>query len=350
MRFANPWYLLILLAIPLILWFKYGRKSWSEPRIRLSSLLLYQGKRTLLEKIYRPLTDILFFAALAMLIIALARPQGGRDIQSQSNFGVDIILAMDTSASMTFVDTIPADLPSRYYLGGRVFFDDDKRLLQKNRLNIAKNVIRNYIQNQTFNRIGIVEFASYSYTRSPLTLDKNMLVSIINEMNISAQGQTTAIGMGISTAINRLRHSQAKSKVIILLTDGDNNAGLIEPVTAANIAREKGMRIYTIGLGNPDQFLQPTDGTFTRYILNSGKSVNEDVLRQIAQITGGKFYRAVDEKTLKEIYEDIDQLEKTQIQVKRKVLYKELFPVFSLLGALFLLFYVSLSGLVVKLP
>lgn len=350
MRFADPVYLFFLLSVPVYLWLRYFSGGRVEPRIQVSSTLLFQGKGSLLEKLHRPLSDILLMLSVVFLVLALARPQGGRSIQSQSNFGVDIILVMDTSASMTFVDSIPADLPARVYMGQKLYLDRERRLLEINRLSIARKVIRAYIQQQTFNRIGIVEFASYSFTRSPLTLDKNMLTRIIDDMVISPHGQTTAIGMGISTAINRLRHSQAKSKVIILLTDGDNNAGLIDPLTAAQIAREKGIRIYTIGLGNPDQYLIPRDESFNLYMLDTGKSVNEAVLQEIANLTGGKFYRAVDEQTLQTIYADIDQLEKTHFQIKRRVLYKELFLGFALAGTLLLLAFIAWNSLIIRLP
>ncbi len=353
MRFASPWFLSLLIVIPLYIWMKFFRKParrLNDPGVQVSSLQLFFHKPSFLEKAYKIISEVLLSLALLFLIFAMARPQGGKDIQSNKNFGIDIVLAMDTSASMSYVDTIPSDLPTRQFMGERIYMDRNKKLENLNRLNTAKSVIKQYVEKQTYNRIGIVEFASYSFTRCPLTLDKTMLSDILDDLQISAHGQFTAIGMGISTAVNRLKHSTAKSKVIILLTDGDNNAGLIDPLTAADIARNKKIKIYTISLGNPDHFLAPMDMQMQAYRLHSGASVNEESLQEIANMTGGKFYRATDEESLKSIYEEIDKLEKTQITVKRRVLYKELFIQFSLMGILFLLAYIIFNSTILKLP
>jgi Ca-activated chloride channel family protein len=178
-----------------------------------------------------------------------------------------------------------------------------------------------------------------------------MLSQIINEIQFDPQiGDSTAIGMGIATAVNRLRKSDAKSKVIILLTDGNNNSGMIDPLSAANIAREYGIRIYTIGLGNPQAFLQPVSADFTQYVLQLGEGIDEKTLQGIADTTGGKFYRANDPTSLKKIYDDIDHLEKSKIEVKRRVLYKENFMPFLVLGLVFLAAYIVFTGAVTKLP
>jgi Ca-activated chloride channel family protein len=283
-------------------------------------------------------------------IFALARPLGGHSINSENYFGVDIILAIDVSGSMLFVDRIPFSLPYRDFGGQRIYYDKKRELIAYNRLNSAKKVIKEYVNKQTFNRIGLVLFAGYSYTKCPLTLDKSMLSQIIDDIDFLQENDGTAIGMGIATSVNRLKKSEAKSKVIILLTDGNNNSGMIDPVTAANIAKDLNVRIYTIGLGNPEGYLQPTSTDFNEYVVQTGAGLDEKILQAIADTTDGKFYRAYDPDSLRKIYADIDQLEKSKIEVKRRILYKENFLPFLIAGFVFFLAYLALSSLVIKIP
>jgi Ca-activated chloride channel family protein len=288
--------------------------------------------------------------ALLFFIIALARPLGGQAIQSDKNFGIDIVLAIDVSGSMLNVDSLPTSLPFRDFMGKRYYRDQKHELVKINRVNSAKNVIMDYINKQAFNRIGIVVFAGYSYTKCPLTLDKNMLINIVQSIDFNPQNDGTAIGMGIATSVNRLKKSEAKSRIIIILTDGINNSGMIDPLSAANIARDLNIRIYTIGLGNPEGYLQPAGMDFTDYELQIGAGLDEPILQKIAENTGGKFYRAYDPDSLKKIYDDIDKLEKSRIEIKRRVLYKENFFPFLVTGFIFLLAYIGLTNFVIKIP
>ncbi|OHD55029.1 MAG: hypothetical protein A2Y33_14570, partial [Spirochaetes bacterium GWF1_51_8] len=326
MMFGSPWFLLFLLAIPLYLILKYRGVNLS-PTLLYSSNSLLSRRTTAVGRMFDIIADVLLCASLAFLIVALARPLGGEQISNEKNYGIDIVLAIDVSGSMLFVDKIPSSMPYRDVLGTRIYYDPQHKLIEYNRLNSSKKVIVEYIKKQSYNRIGIVTFANFSFTRCPLTLDKNMLLKIVTEdIGFDPKNSSTAMGMGLATAINRLRKSDAKSKVIILLTDGVNNAGWIDPLTAANIARDMGIRVYTIGIGNPHGYLAPADfNAMTEYYLQSEIGFDEDVLRKIADITGGKFYKAEDPDSLKEIYDDIDKLEKSKMEIKIRTLFKEEF-------------------------
>ncbi len=352
MRFESPWFLLFLLFIPIYWWIKYAQsgKLTLNPTVLFSSLALFSKKDSRTARFLEIGKDLLLSLSLLFLIIALARPQGGKSIQTDKGFGIDIILAMDVSGSMLYVDSLPSNIPSRNIMGTRVYYDSGRKLLSQNRLNSAKRVIQSYIERQTFNRIGMVLFAGYSYTKCPLTLDKEMLGKLLSEVHYDAQNDGTAIGMGIATSVNRLKKSTAKSKVIILLTDGVNNSGLIDPISASKIAREMHIRIYTIGLGNPNGFLAPASKNMREYIMQTGTAIDEPTLKQIASITGGRFYRARDPLALKNIYNDIDKLEKSKIEIKHRVLYRENFYPFLALGFLFLALTVLTSAFVLKIP
>ena len=354
MRFAKPFYFLLIAVIPLYYWLKGyftpKNKYDGDAALAVSSTSLYKSKQHFFARYFHVISDVLITLALLFFIIALARPQGGKALTTQNGYGVDIVLAIDTSGSMYFVDSLPANARIQYWQGVPVYMDKLQLLKKHCRLAIAKKVIESYIKKQTFNRIGIVTFASYSTTLAPLTLDKKMLEKIIEGLKISDHPQQTAIGIGIATAINRLKYSKAKSKVIILLTDGDNNAGLIDPMTAAQLAREEKIKIYTIGLGNPRQFLVPINKYRNAYQLQAGKSINEASLKAIAETTGGKFYRAKDKDSLQKIYNDIDRLEKTKVSIKRRVLYHEMYIAFIIAGLLSLILYLIWTTVIVKLP
>lgn len=354
MKFADPYYLLFLLAVPLYLFIRYFKSG----KLRLSSTVLFSSTQILPKKsknagfVFEFLSDILLCASVAFLVIALARPQGGQDITAQEGYGIDIVLAIDVSGSMLCVDKIPSSMNSGVMAGYSYFNDPTGELFDQNRLNSAKKVISDYVEKQDYNRIGVVVFAGYSYTKCPLTLDKEMLQTIIDGISYNYENDGTAIGMGIATAVNRLKKSTAESKVIILLTDGVNNSGMIEPSTAAQIAREKDIRIYTIGLGNPEGALAPADSTEDprSYYFDSSQGFDSETLQEIAEITGGKFYEAEDATALQEIYDDIDELEKSKYEVQRRILYTENFLPFLIAGAALLLFYILLSTAVIKLP
>lgn len=355
MIFESPWYLLLLLTIPIYLLLKYKRfrkgKLNINPSLLFSSTDLFSKRNTRVGMFFDILGDGLLSLSLFFLIVALARPLGGQDISQEKTYGIDIVLTIDVSGSMLFIDQVPPGTPFRYVLGQKLYTDPNHKLIQYNRLNSAKKVISQYIKKQKFNRIGVVIFGGYSYTQCPLTLDKNMLLQIIDGIEYNINNDGTAIGMGIATSINRLRKSEAKSKVIILLTDGVNNAGMIDPISAAQIARDMGIRIYTIGVGNPQGYLTPRNiYTLNEYVVNNEIGFDEKVLSEIANITGGKFYKAEDPDSLKQIYDDIDQLEKSKIEIKQRVLYKENFMPFLVIGAIILGMYILLTNLVIKIP
>jgi len=201
MRFESPWFLLLLLFVPLYWWMKYGQtgKVKLSPTLLFSSLALFSRKKK--QTFFETLKDTLLLLSLIFLIVALARPQGGKSIQTDRGFGIDIVLAMDVSGSMLYVDSLPSNIPSRNIMGTRVYYDTGRKLFDHNRLNSAKRVIQDYIEKQTFNRIGLVLFAGYSYTKCPLTLDKNMLSKLLSEVKYDPQNDGTAIGMGIANAI-----------------------------------------------------------------------------------------------------------------------------------------------------
>ncbi len=352
MKFGSP-YFLILLIFPLsYVLLKYVMKKIpaSSVSINFSSLSLLKKESSLISGYYNLISDLLLNIALIFFIIALSRPLGGSAIKTDDMLGIDIILCLDVSGSMLNYDGFPTHLPYRDVFGERVYYDFKKTLFPSNRLNSAKKVIKEYIDKQEFNRIGIVVFAGYSYTRTPLTLDKKMLKSIVEKIEFDPANDGTAIGMGIATSINRIKNSKAKSKIIILLTDGNNNTGLIEPLTAATIATNYGIKIYTIGLGNKEGFLQPINLNYTEYVLRPGEGLDENVLTKIAEITGGKFFRAYEPETLKEIYNEIDKLEKSKIEIKRRFLHREDFFSYLFTGFLFLLFYILFYGFFVKVP
>ncbi|HBZ01788.1 MAG TPA: aerotolerance regulator BatA, partial [candidate division Zixibacteria bacterium] len=257
---------------------------------------------------------------LSILIVAMARPQSGYGDTRQSVEGVDIMLVLDTSGSMKAEDFKP-----------------------KNRLYVAKEVIRNFIEGRENDRLGLVVFARRSFTQCPLTTDYELLETLLDRVDFGMVEDKTAIGLAIANAANRLRESNAKSKIIILLTDGVNNVDDLSPIDAAKAAAALGIKIYTIGAGRPGLVDIPVETGFGVRYVQQESEIDEDALRQIADITGGQFYRAKDETTLKEIYSQISKLEKTKIDVQRFYRYNELFGQFLIAGLLILFIELALS-------
>lgn len=257
-------------------------------------------------------------AAIMIILIALARPQLTGVFASSETFGIDIILTLDVSGSMRAEDFKPSS-----------------------RLFVAKEVLKEFISARHVDRMGLVVFAGKSYTQSPLTTDYSVLLNVLEEVAINFTDEGTAIGLAISESLNRLKNSDAKSKVIILLTDGENNAGNIDPILSAKLAKAVGIRVYTIGIGTGAGVPIPMN-SFNTYAKASDGSVvitklNEDVLKQIAQITGGLYYNATSGEALAQIYKTIGEMERSRIEVKEYLNYYELFPFFALI-ALALLF------------
>lgn len=352
MKFGFGFFLFFLIFPLSYLFFKYFSR-WKvdfSSKILFSSVYLLKKEKSNYGYFFRLASDILLTLSISLFIVALARPLGGSSIQTNEMMGIDIVICLDVSGSMLNYDGFPTYLPHRDVFGERIFYDPGKTLYKNNRLNSAKRVIEEYIDKQEFNRLALVVFAGYSYTKCPLTLDREMVKKILKTVEFDPQNDGTAIGMGIATGINRIKNSRAKSKIIILLTDGNNNTGLIDPLTAAGIATNYGIKIYTIGLGNKEGYLQPVDMNFEKYVLRPGEGLDENVLTKIAEITGGKFFRAYEPGALKEIYSEIDKLEKSKLEVKRRVMYKENFMSFLVAGSIFLLCYIILNAFVIRLP
>jgi len=254
-------------------------------------------------------------------IVAFARPQAGTENREVATETIDIMLALDVSGSMKAEDFKP-----------------------QNRLYVAKEEIKKFVSKRTSDRIGLVIFAASSFTQCPLTLDYSILLTFLEQVKFGMVKDGTAIGMALANCINRLRESPSKSKVIILLTDGVNNAGQIDPLTAAGIAKTMEVKIYTIGVGKPGNAMYPVnDPIFGKRYVYLPNEIDEKSLREIAERTGGKYFRARSEKELEEIYEEIDSLERTEIKVSEYVQYRELFPPFVYFGLLFLIMEILLG-------
>jgi Ca-activated chloride channel family protein len=316
-EFSSPYWLLLLAIIPLMLLYKYYSKRQEIEPMTFSTLESISGLYSWKEKAIKPL-PILRYLALAALILAMARPQQTLKEEVVKAEGIDIILAMDLSSSMLAKD-----------------FDPD-------RLTVSKEVAAKFVDKRVYDRIGLVVFAGDSFTQTPLTTDHNILKDFLANIVCGMLDDGTAIGMGLATATNRLKDSKSKSKVIILLTDGVNNAGYIKPLTAAEIAKEYDMKIYTIGVGTTGAALTPVnrrnDGKFVFGM--SKVNIDEKLLSEISKMTGGRYFRATDEAMLNSIYDEIDQLEKTEMEVNVFKRYKDIFriPLMLAFGLLLLEF------------
>ncbi len=313
-RFASPEFLLLLLVVPVLIYFHLKKGTRQAATLRYSNLELVKSAGKSRWNSYRHLLFGLRVLAVTLLIVALARPQSGSTHQEVTAEGIDIMLAMDLSSSMLAEDFKP-----------------------KNRLEAAKLVAEEFVKGRKNDRIGLVVFARDSYTQCPLTLDYGILLKFIKDVKIGIIDDGTAIGMALANCVNRLRDSKAKSKVIILLTDGRNNAGELDPLTAAQVAKAMGIRIYTIGAGTRGSALYPVqDPFFGKRYVRMPVEIDENLLKQIASITGGKYFRATDTNSLREIYKEIGKLEKTKIHIKEYTKYKELFVNFLILAFIFL--------------
>jgi len=250
---------------------------------------------------------ILRCLAIALLVTALARPQEGRKSTEILSAGVDILLAIDTSGSMRAMDF-------------------EKNHQPVDRLTVVKNVVSEFIDSREFDRIGMVVFGNEAFTQCPLTLDHDILHSFLNKLQIGVAGDSTAIGSAIGISVKRLKDLESKSKVIILLTDGRSNAGNITPFQAAEIAKTYDIKIYTVGVGTTGQAPFPINTPFGRKMLMQRVEIDEDSLKKIAEQTGGRYFRATDSDSLKQIYAQIDSLEKSEVRWIDHSEYRELFP------------------------
>lgn len=295
-QFANAWVLWFLLLIPLLAIYFFLLQSKKNSALKISSLQGFNGVESSILGHLNTFYTILRLAALSLFIIALARPQLSSESDSfieHHNEGIDIVMALDASGSMLAIDFKP------------------------DRFQAAKQVAKDFVVNRKNDRIGLVIFEGEAYTQCPLTSDKKIVTDLIDEAEQGVVTEGTAIGMGLATAVNRLRDSKVKSKVIILLTDGVNNQGKIHPITAAEIAKQFNIRVYTIGVGTNGKAKTPVaiDPFTNKYIYDYvDVEIDEKTLTDIAEMTGGQYFRATDNKKLKEIYEQINQLEKDKIK------------------------------------
>lgn len=313
MTFAYPELLWLLILLPLIATWYILQARKTSATMTISSLKPFEGGRRGLRVYLRHSLPILRALSVGFLIIALARPQNTNSWQKDSIEGIDIMLAMDVSGSMQAMEFKP------------------------NRLEAAKDVAISFINNRPNDNIGMVTFAGESFTQCPLTTDHTVLLNMVQDLQMGVLDDGTAIGMGLATAVNRLKDSKAKSRVVILLTDGSNNMGDITPRMAADIARTFGIRVYTVGVGTRGEAPFPIQTEFGVRIQNVPVDIDEPTLDGIAEVSGGKYFRAVDNETLNEIYKEIDKLEKTRLMTKSFKAYEEKYFVYALIAFLLLL-------------
>jgi len=307
--FANPDFFWLFLLLPLaIVWYILKQKEQTAS-LRISSAKGF-SYNSILPKL-KPILFVLRLLALSAIIVAIARPQT-EDISTRTKTtkGIDIVMAIDVSSSMLARD------------------------LKPNRLSALKKVAADFIKERPNDRIGLVVYAGEGYTKTPITTDKSIVLNALSEITYGQLDDGTAIGMGLATSVNRLKESTAKSKIIILLTDGVNNSGFIEPQTAADLAIEFDIKTYTIGLGTNGNALSPiaynADGSF-RYGMRQVE-IDENLLKDIAGATGGRYFRATDNESLEEIYDEINKLEKTEVEEFKYYRYEEKFRFWALLA------------------
>lgn len=314
---------LLILIIPIIVWYVIKSKT-SYPSLTLSTLKGFGSKTRSIKNYLKHLLIVFRILALILLILALARPQSTNSWQNISTEGIDIIISLDISGSMLAQDFKP------------------------NRLEASKDIASEFINSRPNDRMGLVVFSGKSFTQCPLTTDHAVLINLFKGIKFGMIDDGTAMGEGIATAVNRIKDSNAKSKVIILLTDGVNNAGAIAPITAAEIAKTYGIRVYTIGVGTMGEAPYPVPTAFGTQIQMIKVEIDEQVLKQIADMTNGKYFRATNNEKLREIYKEIDKLEKTKIAVKEYRKRKEEFLPFLLLAGVFLLLEIVLRYTLLK--
>ncbi len=323
MEFANKEYLILLvLILPYILWYAMYRKK-SEPTLRMADTYMFRFAPRSWRVMLMPIQPVLRIIAFTALVLVLARPQTMNSWKNETVEGIDIMLALDVSTSMLALDLSP------------------------NRIEAAKNVAAEFITGRPNDNIGLSIFAGEAFTQCPMTIDHSSLLSLLQNVrtDIAARGlieDGTAIGMGLANAVGRLKDSKAKSKVVILLTDGSNNRGDISPMTAAEIAKSLGIRVYTIGVGTTGMADYPIYyGTSVQY-QKVPVDIDETMLKAIAAATDGDYYRAKNNKELKQIYQEIDKLEKTKLQVKQYSRRYEAYKPFAIVAVLALLLEILL--------
>ena len=311
--FKNPeFFYLLLLLLPMIAWYIWQQKSLGAS-IQFSSNMGFARIPKSWKYYFRHSVFVLQMLSLSMLIAALARPQSSNSWSNVTTKGIDIVIALDISSSMMAMDFKP------------------------NRIEAAKDIAIQFISGRTNDRFGLVIFSGESFTQCPLTTDHATVINLFNGIESGMIEDGTAIGNGLATAVSRLKESNAISKVVILLTDGDNNRGEIAPVTAAELAKTFGIRVYTVGIGTMGMAPYPVQTPYGVQVQNMEVKIDEVTLQKIAATTDGKYFRATNNNKLTEIYQEIDKLEKSKIDVKEYSKKQEEYLRYALAGALFLM-------------
>ncbi|MFO8000213.1 MAG: VWA domain-containing protein [Marinilabilia sp.] len=322
--FLHPhFFYLLLILLPMIGWYVWKQKEL-QASLQISSLKGFSQIKKSRKTYLRHIPFGLRCLTIIFLTIALARPQSTDNLRDVTTEGIDIMISLDISGSMQAMDFEP------------------------NRLEAAKEVASEFIAERENDNIGLVVFAAESFTQCPLTVDKAVLTNLIRDVEIGMLRDGTAIGHGLATSVKRIKESDAESKVIILLTDGVNNRGEINPITAAEMAESFGIRVYTIGVGSEGKAPFPINTAFGQQVQEMDVKIDEEMLQEIAGITGGEYFRATDEDKLRGIYEEIDQMEKSKIEVKEYSQRSEEFILFGILALAFLLTEVLLRNTILR--
>lgn len=322
--FAEPLFLYLLVTIPAMIVFYILKQRKVTAAVRMPGLQAFSGSGLTFRHYLRHILFALRTMAITLLIIVLARPQKTDKFQDVSTEGIDIVLTQDISGSMLARDFRP------------------------DRLEAAKNIAIEFISGRPYDRIGLVVFSGESFTQCPLTTDHAVLINLLREIHSGMIQDGTAIGMGLATAVNRIKDSEAKSKVIILLTDGVNNRGEIAPVTAAGIAETFGIRVYTIGVGTQGMAPYPVQTPYGMQYQDMPVEIDEGILQEIAQTTGGRYFRATDNDKLGQVYKEIDKLEKSKIDVRQFSRKEERYIVPALIAFCMLVLEITARNTILK--
>ena len=318
--------LLWLMVVPalLVLHYIYLELAERHPHLRVSTAMPWMVRKTTVASAMRHVPFVLRILALCLIVVAIARPRSSEDMERIDTEGIDIVLAMDVSTSMLARDLTP------------------------DRINASKDIAIEFISQRPSDRMGIVVFAGESFTQCPLTTDRATLINLMKEVQTDLIEDGTAIGNGLATAIARMKDSDAKSRVVILLTDGVNNRGEVSPQMAAEIAKTYGVRVYTIGVGKEGMAPYPVMTPWGVEVKNVQVEIDEALLSEIAESTGGRYFRATDNTKLAEIYAEINKMEKAKTTVDSFPIYKELFGMYALLALLAILLELVLNWFVIR--
>ncbi len=322
--FQHPWVFLLLLIIPAYLGWRIWRRHTSHATMQISTVEPFEGVKPTWRVRLRILPTLFRLMAFVLIVVVLARPQSTSSHSDHNTEGIDIVMSLDISGSMRAVDFKP------------------------NRLEAAKNVATKFISGRPDDNIGLVIFAGESFTQCPLTTDHAVLINLFNQVRNGMLEDGTAIGMGLATAVSRIKESKAKSKVIILLTDGCNNTGSIAPEKAAELAKTFGIRLYTIGIGTKGVAQIPVQTPFGMRMQDQEVDIDEDLMRNMAESTGGKYFRATDNKSLAAIYSEIDSMEKTIMEVRHYTQRSDEYMPFALAALILLLCEIVLRNTLLR--